>query len=59
MSESLYPPGYRDPEWDGTEEGFREIVLPARIKAVTQELNRRCPLPDGMRLEWEAESISS
>ena len=49
-----YPPGYRDPEYDGTERGFAEVVLPARIEALTESLNDRYAglLPDGCRFEW-------
>jgi hypothetical protein len=52
---SLYPDGYRDPEWDGSEKEFREIVLPARVAAITQGLNDRFAdvLPEGMRFERE------
>lgn len=51
---SLYPPGYRDPEWDGTEAGFRDVVLPARVKALEQGINEWFAdvLPEGMRWEW-------
>jgi hypothetical protein len=52
--DSLYPPGYRDPDWDGTEEGFRNVVLPARVKALTEGINERYAgvLPEGMRFEF-------
>lgn len=54
MNESFYPPGYRDPEWDGTEAGFRDVVLPARIAALTEGINAAFAgiLPDGMRFEF-------
>lgn len=50
MPASVYPDGYRDPPWDGTAEGFRDVVIPARIAAMTEMLSRA--LPDGMRFEW-------
>lgn len=61
MSTSLYPPGYTDPEWDGTEAGFRDVVLPARVKALTQGLNERYKdvLPEGMRFEWAGRPVLS
>jgi hypothetical protein len=51
---TLYPDGYRDPEWDGSEKEFREIVLPARIAALTEGINGRYAdvLPEGWRFEW-------
>ena len=53
---SLYPPGYRDPEWDGTEAQFRDIVLPARMAALAEGVNERYKdvLPEGVRFEWVA-----
>ena len=59
MSDSLYPPGYRDPEYDGTEAGFRDVVLPARIAALEEGLNERYKdqLPAGMRFRWSAEPL--
>jgi hypothetical protein len=51
---TLYPDGYRDPEWDGTVEDFAAKVLPARAAAITQGLNERFAdvLPEGCRFEW-------
>ena len=49
-----YPDGYHDPEWDGTEAQFRDIVIPARIQAITGKLNADLDLPDGLRFEWVA-----
>jgi len=34
-----YPADYRDPEYDGTVAGFRDVVLPARVKALEQSIN--------------------
>lgn len=31
-----YPDGYSDPPWDGTEAGFRDVVLPARSGALAE-----------------------
>lgn len=49
-----YPEDYRDPEYDGTPEGFRDVVLPARIEAVRRSLNEAFAdlLPEGVRFEW-------
>jgi hypothetical protein len=49
-----YPEDYRDPEYDGTVAGFRDVVLPARVKALERSLNETFAdlLPDGMRFEW-------
>ena len=58
MSEPLppfgYPEGYRDPEYDGTVAGFRDVVLPARVEALERSLNEALAgiLPPGMRFEW-------
>jgi hypothetical protein len=51
---TLYPDGYRDPEWDGSEAQFRDIVLPARLTAIAAEVNRRFAdvLPEGARFKW-------
>ena len=51
---SLYPPGYRDPEYDGTVAGFCDVVLNARIAALTEGINDHYKdiLPDGMQFEW-------
>lgn len=51
---SLYPEGYTDPEWGGTEAGYRDVVLPARIAALTEGINERYAdvLPEGMRFAW-------
>ena len=51
-----YPEGYRDPDWDGTEEDFASKVVPARMEAVAESLNDRLKnmLPDGVRFEWAA-----
>jgi len=51
---SLYPEGYQDPPWDGTEAGFRDVVIPARTAAITQGLTEQFAdvLPEGMRFEW-------
>lgn len=48
------PEDYRNPEWDGTTAGFRDIVLPARAKALEQSLNETFAdlLPEGVRFEW-------
>ena len=51
---TAYPDGYRDPEWDGTFAGFRDVVIPARVKAITGKLNADLEPPDGMRFEWVA-----
>ena len=49
-----YPEDYRDPEYDGTVAGFRDVVLPARIKAIGRSLNDAFAdlLPEGCRFEW-------
>ena len=49
-----YPGGYRDPPYDGTIEGFRDVVLPARIGALEQSLNEAFAdlLPEGCRFEY-------
>jgi hypothetical protein len=51
-----YPEDYRDPECDGSLEEFRDIVLPARIRALERALNEALAdlLPEGMRFEREA-----
>jgi hypothetical protein len=48
-----YPEDYRDPAYDGTLEGFRDVVIPARLEAVTRSLNEAFAdlLPDGCRFE--------
>jgi len=55
---SLYPDGYRDPEWDGSEEQFRDIVVPARIAAIEQGISERFAgvLPEGVRFEWASDA---
>lgn len=54
MDADWYPPGYRDPAWDGTEAGFRDVVVPARVAALEQGINDRYGhvLPAGVRFEW-------
>lgn len=52
LPESLYPPGYRDPPWDGSAAQFRDRVLPARAAAIGRTLNGVTGLPDGLRLEF-------
>ena len=49
-----YPEDYRDPEYDGTVAGFRDVVLPARVKALEQSINETFAdlLPEGCRFEW-------
>jgi hypothetical protein len=49
-----YPDDYRDPEYDGTTAGFRDIVLPARRKALERSFNEAFAglLPEGCRFEW-------
>jgi hypothetical protein len=56
---SLYPEGYQDPEWDGSEAGFRDVVLPARKAALAETINGRLAgmgFPD-MRWEWGALAV--
>ena len=50
-----YPEGYRDPPYDGTLEGFRDAVIPARLKAVERSLNGAFGdlLPEGCRFTYE------
>ena len=51
---SLYPEGYRDPEWDGSEAQFREVVLPARSAAMLRTLNEHLQeLMPGTEMRWE------
>ena len=49
-----YPDDYRDPEYDGTVAGFRDVVLPARVKALERSLNEAFAdlLPEGMKWKW-------
>jgi hypothetical protein len=52
-----YPEDYRDPPYDGTMSGlawFRDVVIPARAKAVEQALGATFAdlLPEGCRLEY-------
>jgi hypothetical protein len=49
-----YPPGYSDPEYDGTEAGFAAVVLPARAKALQEALNAAYAdvLPEGVTFQW-------
>jgi len=49
-----YPEDYRDPEYDGTVAGFRDVVLPARVKALEKSINEAFAdlLPEGCRFEW-------
>lgn len=50
-----YPADYRDPEWDGSEQEFAEVVIPARVDALKQTLNdalAEAGFPD-LRFEWE------
>jgi hypothetical protein len=51
-----YPEGYRDPEYDGTPEGFAAVVLPARAAALLCSLNETYAgtLPEGVTFEWRA-----
>lgn len=51
-----YPEDYQDPEYDGTVAGFRDVVLPARVKALEKSLNEAFAdiLPPGARFEWTA-----
>lgn len=49
-----YPPGYADPPFDGTPDGFRDVVLPARIAAIEQTLSDL--LPDGLHVRFDATS---
>jgi hypothetical protein len=53
-----YPEGYEDPEYDGTVAGFRDVVLPARVKALEGSLNDAFAdlLPEGCRFEWTADA---
>jgi hypothetical protein len=37
-----YPPGYRDPDWDGTEEGF-QVVVQARADALATTMSAFLP----------------
>jgi len=55
---SGYPGDYRDPDWDGTTAGFRDIMLPARVKALEQSLNEAFagPLPEGVKFEWTSDN---
>lgn len=52
-----YPEDYHDPPYDGTAEGFRDVVIPARLKAIERSLNEAFAdlLPEGFRLEWAQE----
>lgn len=50
--DSAYPDDYRDPEWDGSEAEFRDIVLPSRIDALTKSLNEQLA-PFGLSVEWQ------
>lgn len=49
-----YPEDYRDPDFDGTPEGFRDVVVPARLKAIERSLNEAFAdlLPEGCRFEY-------
>ena len=49
-----YPEDYCDPPYDGTVEGFRDVVIPARIEAIQRSLNEAFGdlLPEGCRFEW-------
>jgi hypothetical protein len=49
-----YPEDYRDPDYDGTPEGFRDAVILSRLKAVEQSLNEMFAdlLPEGCRFEY-------
>ena len=49
-----YPEDYQDPEYDGSVAGFRDVVLPARVKALEKSLNETFAdlLPEGCRFEW-------
>lgn len=53
-----YPADHRDPEYDGTVAGFRDVVLPARVKALEKSINEAFAdlLPEGCRFEWTADS---
>ena len=55
-----YPEGYADPPSDGTVAGFRDVVLPARIRAIEQFLGDALAdlLPEGCRLEADREAGS-
>ena len=51
-----YPDGYADPPYDGTVEGWREVVLPARqaaIKVTFDAMLADMGFPD-MHWEWAA-----
>ena len=54
---SLYPEGYADPPYDGTVEGWREVVLPARMEAIRVTFDAMLAdlgFPD-MHWEWAAQ----
>lgn len=34
-----YPADYHDPPWDGSEQQFRDIVIPARLAALEVSFN--------------------
>ena len=55
-----YPEGYADPPSDGTVAGFRDVVLPARIRAIEQSLSEALAdlLPEGYRLEADREALT-
>lgn len=48
---SCYPEGYRDPEYNGSLEEFRDKVIPARCEAISRVLSDL--LPDGWLFAWE------
>ncbi len=53
-----YPPGYRDPPYDGTVKGFGEVVLPRRTEALLESMNGHLD-SHGLtefRFAWEAVS---
>jgi len=49
-----YPEDYCDPAYDGTPAGFRDVVIPARLKALERSINETFAdlLPEGCRFEY-------
>jgi hypothetical protein len=44
-----YPPGYRDPDWGGTETGFRAVV---EVRADALAATASSLLPSGLEFSW-------
>jgi len=48
-----YPDDYRDPDWDGSEQQYREIVMPARLGALQRSFDAALADLGFPEMHWE------